>query len=101
MLMPLDRLIRVDFSATIATCCGFGGGGLDVYMVNGSGGAYCNTVGATSTSPIYNNVFSCQQVATHGFICTSTGNCLFAWATVGGRRVTFCNYGMFTATIIC
>jgi hypothetical protein len=105
MLMPLNRVIRLDFSASIATCCGTSpdgaGGRVAVYLVNGSSGNVCNTVGRMLTSPIYTNAYSCQQVATHGFICTSTNNCLFAWLADGGRRITFTNYGMFTATIIC
>ena len=109
MVMPIGKIIRIDFDASMCYY-GFNGGGLmALTFSNVATGTYCNRVVATGAKLVVPSTSSGAWLTTapmsaHGFIETSVNNCAFAWRvnwSCGGfNQATIANYGRFTATVM-
>ena len=109
MVMPIGKIIRIDFDATVCFFGLNGGSFLGVTFSNAATGTYCNRVAATGGKLVVPASGSgawdtAAPVSSHGFIDTSVNNCAFAWKINWGgggfNQATIANYGRFTATVV-
>jgi hypothetical protein len=109
MVMPIGRIIRIDFDATVGYSGVQVGCSLSATFSNAATGTYCNGVVAVATrlcvAPGLTSSFGVEApLSAHGFITTSVNNCAFAWKLNWGQSgynySTYANYGRFTATVM-